>query len=96
MKASQLSTVAAAVSRMEHQQVATGSESATLLESAQSEVRLLQAALLEVQAELTAAKHTASRAAQEADRWSLEHRAGLVAVDAAEGESGVTRFYVLL
>lgn len=91
MKTSQLSAMAAAVSRMENQQVSSGSESATLVESAQSEVRMLRAALSEAQAEVTAAKHTASSAVQEAERWGSEHGAGVVAVDAAEGESGLTR-----
>ncbi|MEW5306388.1 MAG: hypothetical protein WDW36_008856 [Sanguina aurantia] len=83
-KSSQLSAVAAAVSRLEQQQVATGSESATLLESALSEVASLRAASLEGRAELAAAQLAASRAAQEAERWGSEHGAGLVAVGAAE------------
>lgn len=86
--------MAAAVSRLEQQQVATGSESATLLESALSEVASLRAASLEGRAELAAAQLAASRAAQEAERWGSEHGAGLVAVGAAEGESGAARCLV--
>lgn len=81
--------MAATVGQMEKQQVEHGSEATEQLKGVQEGSMVLQAALQVAQAELAAAELQASRAVQESEKHSLEHRAALLAVEAAESESQV-------